>query len=177
MTLMNSGEYVEAIDIFEELADYEDSQDYLLLAKAGYVNEHLDREDTRTYWYLRELKDLSEGYREVYDTLYQWRVEFLAVNTEEDDETTNLSSASAQDKVYWHFKVTGGTPGAEADLYYQVFVTGEKAELDKFNEAYSNNSTGWIRAGFTLERSTTAYCRIYDENKELLGEKSIKIIK
>lgn len=177
VTLMNSGEYVEAIDIFEELADYEDSQDYLLLAKAGYVNEHLDREDTRTYWYLRELKDLSEGYREVYETLYQWRVEFLAVNTEADDETTNLSSASAQDKVYWHFKVTGGTPGAEADLYYQVFVTGEKAELDKFNEAYSNNSTGWIRAGFTLERSTTAYCRIYDENKELLGEKSIKIIK
>ena len=81
VTLMNSGEYVEAIDIFEKLADYEDSEDYLLLAKAGYVDGHLDHEDSRTYWYLEELKDLSEGYREVYETLYQWKVEFLAVNT------------------------------------------------------------------------------------------------
>ena len=173
---MNSGEYVEAIDLFEELADYEDSRDYLLLAKAGYVNEHLDREDTRTYWYLRELKDLSEGYQEVYETLYRWRVEFLAVNTQEDDTTTDLSSASANDRVYWHYNVTGGTPGAEAELYYQVFVTGEKAEFYKFDGASSNNSTGWIRADFTLKRSTTAYCRIYDENKELLGERSIEII-
>ena len=101
----------------------------------------------------------------------------MAVNTEEDDATTDLSSASAKDKVYWHFQVTGGTPGAEAELYYQVFVTGEKAEFKSFNGTYSNHSTGWIRAGFTLESSTTANCRIYDENKELLGEKSIKIIK
>ena len=56
-------------------------------------------------------------------------------------------------------------------------MTGEKAELEKFNNTYYNNSSGWIRTGFTLQNSKTAYCRIYDENKELLGEKSIKIIK
>src|SRR5699024_7087365 len=49
---LDEGDYVSAIESFEELENYEDSGDYLMIAKACYVQENLNCEDRRTYLYL-----------------------------------------------------------------------------------------------------------------------------
>lgn len=179
MKAMDVEDYRSAIDEFEELEDYKDSGDLLVLSKYGYITSHLDCEDMRTYKYLNELRGGSSECQEIYDSLYQWNVEFLCVNTDADDKSTDLSSIKSGTTVYWHFKITGGTPGAETDLYYMVYFEGRVAELKKSEDSFSNNRIGCVSSTPNLGSASSLYvvCSIYDGNKDILGSKDILITK
>lgn len=169
---MNRGDYIEAIVAFKDLEDYKDSEELLREAKYGYIKSHLDCGDKQTYQYLKELRNVYSDCQRIYDSLYRWNVEILAVNTDKDDKTTNLSTFAPGSRVYWHIRVSGGTPGSKTDLYYQVCYKGEEGELKPFNSSYSNNGTGWVSAGLNRPGGTVC-CYIYDENQELLCENEV----
>ena len=174
---LDEGDYVSAIESFEELENYEDSGDYLMIAKACYVQENLNCEDRRTYLYLSELRESSEDFREIFDSLYRWRAEFIGVNTDADDTSTEISTIEAGTTVYWHYKITGGIPGESTYIYYQLHCEGESGKLLKTEDPYSNNTTGWVSWETTgVDTGTVVSLRLYDEDQELLGEKEIKIL-
>lgn len=171
----------DAIQQFGKCKDYKDSADKILEAEYLYVSRNKSNTDLVTYQYLKDLvaKDYSDA-EEIYDELYEWKVRFLAVNTNEYDTATNLSTVSKYRTWFYHFEVTGGPPGdEEIQLYYGIsFPNGGFLGIDPFDIKFHNGGTpcvyAWYdNAAYGETGTCTAY--IYDENENVLASASVEV--
>ncbi len=107
--------YDKAIEWYSKAGKYEDVKN----VKYQYVLTHRNNDDQTTYSYLSDLR--RANYKDsvsIYSELYTWKIEFIAVNSD-PDSTENLTTISKYDPVYFHFKLTGGTPNATIKPYVQ----------------------------------------------------------
>ena len=167
---MNGSEYIKAINLFESLGDYSDSRDLINQTKYNYVINHRNSNDTITYEYLKELKDLDyKDAASVFHDVYDWNVRFLCLNTSENDETTNVSSVSKYDTFYTHFKLTGGEPGSETDWSWSIYWPDGTSTSGTSDSALLSNGTlyvyGWY---YNPENGATGTCTvvIYIDDEE-----------
>lgn len=114
---LNDHKYSLAITQFEKCKDYMDASSKVLDAKYGYISENKDNSNSTTYDYLQDLISADySGAQSIYDELYTWSVENLAVNTDVNDLTTDYSSISKYNAIYFHLKLVGGPPGASTNI-------------------------------------------------------------
>ena len=68
------------------------------------------------------------GIQEIYDEYYAWHVSIVA-NTSEDDNSSDVSTVSRKDTVYFHATLSGGEPSEQIMLYYEVTWPGGQSQI------------------------------------------------
>ena len=179
---LKRGSYSYAISCFEDLGDYKDSQTKILEAKYRYVENNLDNSNRTTFDYLKELK--YESYKdsaEIYEDLYEWKIEVFAWNSSENG-TTNNSSISKYKAIYCHFRLTGGTPGGSTRVSYSVKrPNGDTDDRDYFDfDMYDGSEAWWgfpdgLYAYPEYGTTGTVSVQFYDEDNNLIGTGSVRI--
>lgn len=179
---LDGGSYSAAIEMFEDLNGYRNSENKILEAKYQYVIKHENNNDKTTFTYLKELK--RQDYKdsaEIYEDLYEWRVTVIAVNSSEVDETTNKSSISRSSPIYFHIKLTGGEPNGSMRITVKPhYPDGDTGEYT-FDDKWTDGETGWYGWYDGLYEypeygaTGTLQCKFYDEDGNLIGSGSIRI--
>ena len=180
---LKRGSYSYAISCFEDLGDYKDSKTKISESKYRYVNDNLDNSDYTTYEYLKDLK--YESYKdssEIFEDLYSWRVTIEAINSSEDDSTTNKESISKHKPVFCHFILEGGEPGESVRLQAKASRPNGSDSEYTFDEEWSDGQSGWygwedgIYAYPEYGAAGNMQFRFYNyETGELLGSGSVRI--
>lgn len=179
---LKRGSYSYAISCFEDLGDYKDSQDKILESKYRYVEDNLDNSNHTTFDYLKELK--YENYKdsaEIYEDLYEWKIEVFAWNSSENGTTDN-SSISKYKAIYCHFRLKGGIPGGSTRVSYTVKrPNGNNDDRDYFDfDMYDGSEAWWgfpdgLYAYPEYGSAGTVSVLFYDEDNNLIGTDSVRI--
>ena len=182
-SLLKNNDYRNAIDEFKKCGDYKESVSKILEAKYAYVTEHKTRSDSVTYEYLLELID--SGFSEaqaVYNDLFEWHLQLLAINYSETDLKTNYDTLSKYNTWYFHFQLSGGPPDASEgiQLYYSIFFPNGNTIGPSPIEGGISYSGGnpFIYAYYTNPEygsSGTCTVYIYDENNNEMASASVMI--
>ncbi|MBO5891449.1 MAG: TIR domain-containing protein [Oscillospiraceae bacterium] len=174
--------YSGAINAFERVKDYSDSKEQIKEAKYQYVKANKSRTDTTTYTYLKDLKSAKyKDSADIFKELYAWKLEVVAVNSDPDDEKTNKTSISVYDPVFFHFKVTGGEPGAETTLKVKRYMpSGETGWYTFTWDVYNGAESwyGWENGVYTnpaYGTRGTLKVEFYDEDGNKIGEGTVRL--
>lgn len=146
---INSKDYQKAVTFLEDIKGYSDSNTKINEAKYAYVKAHKNSTDTTTYSYLKDLK--AAGYSDsktIYNDLYAWKVT-VAVNTSENDTTTNKSSISKYSTIYVHVKLSGGAPGERTKLKYSYRWPGSSTKSDSWDWSWDSGDSSWFNTWYT----------------------------
>lgn len=151
-------------------------------AKYQYVLSHKNNDDTTTYSYLNDLTKANyKNASSIFSELYDWKIEIIAVNSDEEDLTKNMTSISKYQPVYIHFKLIGGTPGASIKPYIKYTrpdgTTGtytwsyycEEEEICWYNWYYTSPNSGTPEGNLTINFYRNTY------SNELIGTVTVKI--
>lgn len=179
---LDDGAYSKAIEMFEELDGYKDSEGKINEAKYEYVLDNKNNNNSTTYEYLSALKRIDyKNSADIYDDLYEWKVSVIAINTSENDESTNKSSISRSSPIYFHIKLTGGKPNASMRITVKPhYPDGDTGEYT-FDDKWTDGETGWygwydgIYEYPEYGATGTLQCKFYDESGNLIGSGSVRI--
>ena len=179
---LGNGFYEEAIEIFEELDGYKQSEDKINAAKYEYVLENMNNDDQTTYIYLKDLhKQDYKDSKNIFNSLYEWKISVIAINSSKNDDTTYETSISKNSAIYFHMKLTGGEPGESIRItVYSEYPDGGCDEYI-FEEAWGDGDILWygwpdgLYADSGYDLSGILRCYFCNENGEVLGAGSIKI--
>lgn len=125
--LVDTGNYEKAIEHFSKCGNYEDSKEKILDAKYKYVNTKGNQKPSNqtTYSYLKDLIAKNYGgMQALYNSLYTWKINVIAINSSENDYSTNKTKISSYEWVYYHFEVVGGIPGSSETINYRMTLPG-----------------------------------------------------
>ena len=174
--------YSAAISAFERVKDYSDSKEQIKEAKYQYVKANKSRTDTTTHTYLKDLKSAKyKDSEDIFKELYAWKLEVVAVNSDPDDEKTNKTSISVYDPVFFHFKVTGGEPGAETTLKVKRYIPSGDTGWYTFTwDIYDGAESwyGWENGVYTnpaYGTRGTLKVEFYDEGGNKIGEGTVRL--
>ena len=152
MELLKGEEFYKAVQVFKTLKGFQDSDAKLNEAEYGYVKKHINKNDRLTYTYLDELKAIQyKDARELYESLYQWEVQQIAVNTSRNDYETILPSVSRFcDYCHFEFKVCGGPFNETITLSHRItWPNGSVSYSDWYWEkAWVGSILGFYWDGF-----------------------------
>lgn len=179
---LDSGAHSAAIELFESLNGYSDSENKINQAMYSYVLKHENNNDTTTFDYLKKLKkqDYKDSSR-IYKDLYDWEITVIAVNSSENDETTNKSSISKYNAVYFHMILTGGEPYASTRIHVKSTLPNGTADEYTFDNKWDDGSYvwyGWYEGLYAYPEygaTGTLQCKFYDDNGNLIGMGSVRI--
>ena len=150
--------------------------------KYQYVIRHKNNNDKTTFTYLKELKKHDyKNSAEIYEDLYEWRVTVIAVNSSEEDETTNKTSISRSSPIYFHIKLTGGEPNGSMRITVKPHYPDGETDEYTFNDKWTDGETGWFGWYEGLYEypeygaTGTLQCKFYDGYGNLIGIGSIRI--
>lgn len=179
---LRMGYHETAIQMFEELDGYKDSEEKIKEAKYAYVEKHNNNDDLTTFEYLKELKDQNyKNSASFYSNLYDWEITVLAVNSSEIDELTNQNTISKYNPVYFHIKLTGGEPNATTRICVRSSLPNGNTTEYTFDNKWEDGETGWygwydgIYNTPEYGLAGTLQCKFYDSNDNLIGIGSIRI--
>ena len=171
--------YFKAIEAFEELDGYKDSEKKINEAKYKYVLDNKNNDNSTTYEFLSELKRIDyKNSTDIYDDLYEWKITMLAINTSENDETTNKNSISKYDTVYFHFRLTGGKPNETVRIKVVDIPPNGNSGDYYFDSVWEDGDILWYSWGYNEPQYGTAgtlQCKFYDENNNLIGVASVRL--
>lgn len=179
---LDNGLHNIAIEQFEELDGYKDSENKINEAKYRYVLTNRNNKDATTFIYLKDLKE--QDYKDssnIYEEIYDWKIKVVAVNSSEDDETTTKESISKYESVYFHLKLTGGTPDSSVRVTVKSILPNGNFEEYTFDEEWVDNDTGWYGWYESVYQypqygtTGTLQCKFYDDSNNLIGVGSILI--
>lgn len=175
----NRDEYLDAVANFDKAGDYKDAKELALKARMGYVSNHMEVADKTTYEYLTTLVDSDyEGAKKVYDYLYTWTVNCIAVNTQKDS-LVDKGKFMNGDNVYFHFEVKGGAPGEKVTIKYSYSLAGEGVSTPTEIGAVMDGSPVTIDTGKARLPEGRSFgillLAIYDEEGNELGSKSVRV--
>lgn len=182
LKMLKEKKWGEAINVFTQLDNYEDSQSNLKEAKYGFVLANKNSSNQITYKYLEELKETKyKDSEEIYESLYAWSVELVALNTDENDYKTILSSVSRKNKyLHFEFRVQGGPHRQSITLTHKVYWPNGSVSKSKWyweNEKRGNIIGLYWDDGFYTGTGTMKI-KVYNKKTgDFLGEASIEITK
>ena len=176
-SLLEDDLYDSAISLFEELDRYKKSEDKIDEAKYGYIIDHRNNTNTTTFAYLKSLK--NKDYKDcanIYKELYDWKITVLAVNSDKDDDSTNKSSIKKNAPVYFHIDLSGGEPNESIRITVKsTWPNGNTSEYT-FNSKWDKWSAGWYGWAEGPSITGTIRCYFYDEDGNMIGAGSVKIV-
>lgn len=181
LNLLNGKEYKSAVGYFRALGDYKESRNKMREAQYAYACENNNDTDVTTYTFLKELSDSNyKNSKEMYKSLFSWKVELVACNTNQyDDKTIETSVSRYAEYLHFDFKLLGGPPGGKVTLTHRTcWPSGSVVSSDWYWEnVRAGDSFGlhW-EDGMNGVWGGTLRIRVYDQaTDELLGEASVKI--
>ena len=176
---LDDGFYFKAIEAFEELDGYKDSENKINEAKYDYVLDNKNNDNTTTYEYLSELKRIDyKSSADIYDDLYEWKITTLAINTSADDESTTKNSISKYDTVYFHFRLSGGKPNESVRLKVVDIPPNGNSGDYIFDDVWADGDVLWYSWGYNEPEygiAGTLQCKFYDEDDNLIGVASVRL--
>lgn len=176
-SLLEDDFYDSAISLFEELDGYKKSEDKIDEAKYGYIIDHRNNTNTTTFAYLKSLK--NKDYKDcanIYKELYDWKITVLAVNSDKDDDSTNKSSIKKNAPVYFHIDLSGGEPNESIRITVKsTWPNGNTSEYT-FDSKWDKWSAGWYGWAEGPSITGTIRCYFYDEDGNMIGGGSVKIV-
>ena len=173
-------EYEKALGAYTVAADIaagDDVKKKINATKLAYVKAfQADRTD-QVEQYLDELIEADyPGAKEIYDTYYAWHVSLVA-NKSEDDYSTDLSTVSRKDTVYFHATLSGGEPSEKINLYYEVSWPDGHSEIYNLDSTWQAGDKLTARFQYSIPlfgKEGKLTFTLYDKNtKEALGSDSI----
>lgn len=145
--------------------------------KYQYVMDNLNNNDAKTYEYLSDLKQKDyKNSADIYEDLYEWKVTMIAINSDEYDETTDMSTISKYDTVYFHFRLTGGKPNDSVRIRVTDIPPNGVADDYYFDDVWEDGDILWYSWGYNdpeYGSTGTLQCRFYDEDDNLIGVGSV----
>lgn len=173
---LDEGQYYKAMELIQELGDYGEEDERL---KYKFIQKNYYRGNADTYRYLKELKNAGWGNTAaMFDELYAWYAEDIAVNDSEGDVRTNIYACDATTKVYLHITVKGGEPGEKIIFHYGLQWPGEPMETGDFSSRYGDGDSIWVSTSNTdpeLVPPGNLYLYIYDDDWNILAERQVWI--
>ena len=156
----------------------EDLSEKINKAKFGYVKAHKSDGGEKFEKYLGELHEAGyEGIDEIYREYYAWHFSIVA-NLNPDDYSTDISTASRADTVYFHVSVSGGPPGEQLDIYYDATWPSGARQTDMIGTGWKSGSKGYARFSYPVPlfaQEGTLTFKIYNKsNQEELGSDTIQ---
>lgn len=179
---LKDGDHVSAIQMFEDLDCYKDSEEKISEAMYSYVLKHKNNDDTTTFDYLKKLKkqDYKDSSR-IYENLYAWEIIVFAVNSSENDLSTDNNSISKHSSVYFHIRLTGGEPNASMRITVKSTLPNGNSGEYTFDNKWTDEDTGWygwydgIYEYPEYGATGTLQCKFYDDDGNLIGMGSVRI--
>lgn len=176
----NAGEYDQALSTYyvaADLKDNEEIQDKINLTKFTYVKTYQSDRTAQVEEYMSDLMAIKyPGIQEIYDNYYAWHVNIVA-NTSADDTSTDVSTVSRRDTVYFHVSLSGGEPSEQILLYYEVtWPNGDTQiyDLDSTWEAGSNITARFQYPIPLFGKEGKLTFRLYDRStNEEMGSDSV----
>ena len=131
--------------------------------------------------YLNELFDSNySGIGDIYYKYYEWKVKIVA-NMSPDDYSSDISTASRNDIVYFHVTLSGGPPEEDIDVYYRAKYPSGHEEIQQIGTGWRSGSKGTVRCMYAvplLGKEGKLTFSVYNKsNEELLGSDSITLSK
>ena len=176
--LINTNRYESAVQVFNTLGSYSNSKEKLNEAKYAYVIANNSRNNTTTMNYLEALMAIRyKDSTSIYNLLTKWYVS-IVVNTSEYDETSDRSSISTYNTIYFHVKVSGGPPSGSILLKYSYQWPGYTAGEDSWDYSLYDGATSgvyWDAYSYWGESGTMTF-KVYNKSTgELLATKKVYI--
>ena len=159
------------------MKDNDEIQDKINAAKFGYVKAYLDDRTATVEKYMNELMTLKyPGIQEIYDEYYAWHVNIVA-NTSADDTSTDVSTVSRNDTVYFHVSLSGGEPSEELLLYYEVTWPNGNTQVYDLDSTWKSGSNITARFQYPIPifgREGKLTFKLYDRSTgEVMGSDSV----
>lgn len=172
--LLKDNQYFSAVLQFEKCSGYKDTASKILDAKYGYVVNNMSTKDHWTYAFLEELLSVNySGAKSIYKNLYKWKVSVYAKNNS-SWSSENMSSVSRHDDIYFHYKVSGGPPGASMRM--TIRKTLPRTPYDPSTFTVWDGYDSWTYLGFASGAIPgTASVSFYDEDGNKIGSASIRL--
>jgi len=142
-----------------------------------------DIDPSEAFKYMEKLKSVDyKDSKSIYEKLYGWKVNVIAVNSDKDDKITNKSTVNGSEPIYVHIKVTGGEPNEKVSLEYVVTYPDGYQNVDAWSSDFKSGQTGWIgwdngNTNYGKSKPETILVEFYNsETNEKIGEGSFKIV-
>ncbi len=180
VSAMQGGDYSTAAGLFGGLGSYKDSTERKLEAMGQYVQavdaDDFDRETAYTYLQTL-LENDADTWQPVYDALFSWKAVDVYWSTDEEGEN-KVQTAKAGDKVYFHFTVSGGEPGASVQLYEKsTWSDGYKTDASAFEKPHTDGNSSWVSWQLPNNFSGSLTEIICDANGSELASGTLSITK
>lgn len=178
---INSKDYKKAVMFLEDVKDYSDAKTKINEAKLAYVKAHKNNTNSTTASYLKDLKAAGNSEaKEIYNSLYQWKVTLVAVNDKENDYSTKAYSLSKYGYCHFVFKLSGGPPDEKLTLKHTlIWPNGSKSYSNWYWDDISNESEfgcEWDKLLGYSGYSGDLTIKVYDKaSGSYLGEGSVYI--
>lgn len=177
---MEAQEYEKAIGAYTvaaEIAAGDDVVEKINAAKLAYVKAFQADRSEQVEAFLKELmEDSYPGAKEVYDAYYAWKASIVA-NTSDSDYSSDVSSVSRKDTVYFHATLSGGEPSESIQLYYEVSWPDGRSEIYNLDSYWRAGDKITARFQYSIPlfgREGKLTFTLYDKRtKEALGSDSV----
>lgn len=172
--------YEKAISTYYVAADLKDNetvQEKINAAKFGYVKAYQSDRTAKVEEYMSDLMAVKySGIQEIYDSYYAWHVSIVA-NTSENDYSTDVSSVSRKDTVYFHSTLSGGEPSEHIMLYYEVTWPNGVSQIYDLDSSWESGSKITARFQYPIPlfgKEGKLTFKLYDKStNEQLGSDSV----
>ena len=159
------------------MKDNEEIQDKINLAKFSYVKAYQDDRTAKVEDYMSDLMTIKyPGIQDIYDSYYAWHVNIVA-NTSADDASTDVSTVSRKDTVYFHVSLSGGEPSEQILLYYEVIWPNGNSEIYNLDSTWESGSTITARFQYPIPlfgKEGKLTFKLYDKStNEVMGSDSV----
>lgn len=176
----SAGEYDQALNTYYVAADLKDNdeiQDKINLTKFTYVKTYQGDRTAQVEKYMSDLMAIKyPGIQEIYDNYYAWHVNIVA-NTSADDSSTDVSTVSRRDTVYFHVSLSGGEPSEQILLYYEVTWPNGDTQIYDLDSTWESGSNITARFQYPIPlfgKEGKLTFKLYDKStNEEMGSDSV----
>ncbi len=177
---LNNAEYEKALSTYYVAADLKDNEDVqakINLAKFTYVKAYQADRTAKVEEYMSDLMAVKyTGIQEIYDAYYAWHIKIVA-NTSETDNSTDVSTVSRKDTVYFHASLSGGEPSEQIMLYYEVAWPGGESQIYNLDSSWKSGAVITARFQYPMPifgKEGKLTFKLYDKStNELLGSDTV----
>ena len=181
---LKNEDYDQAIRFYgmaQSIKDTDDIKAKINDAKYAYVIAHKSEGGEKFEKYLNELyKANYSNIAEIYDEYYAWHVKIVA-NLSPDDYSSDISSASRSDIVYFHVSLSGGPPGETLDVYYKAKYPSGHEEIQQIGTGWKAGSKGSARCMYAVpllgKEGKLTFNVLNKSTEEIIGSDSITFSK
>lgn len=177
-------DFEKALETYYTAIDQKDSkelQDKINKTKMAYIETYKGDRTAKVEQFLSELKALKyPGIDKIYDAYYAWHVKITA-NTSEEDYSTDISTASRKDTIYFHMTLSGGEPSEQIQLYYEVIWPNGSSQISALDSNWKTGSKITARFQYPVPlfgKEGKLTFKLYDKStNEELGSDSVTLQK